>query len=169
MEMSRISSNEDVVLGNQGGVQTIEGKGQGAPLLHRSSHFSPNETVSRPWGAFKSIHSGKRHQVKVITVRPGEQLSLQKHFHRSEHWIVISGIAEVMCDDRKIFLYEQESTFISVGAVHRLSNPGKIPLEIIEVQLGAYLGEDDIIRLEDAYGRTESSPAKTSNFIENNL
>ncbi len=107
----------------------------------------------RPWGKYDSVDSGKRFQVKRITVNPGETLSLQKHFHRAEHWIVVSGIAEVTRDDDIFNVTENESVYIPLGAVHRLSNPGKIPLELIEVQSGSYLGEDDIVRLDDNYGR----------------
>ncbi len=107
----------------------------------------------RPWGKYDSVDSGSRFQVKRITVKPGEVLSLQKHFHRSEHWIVVSGIAEVTRDDEVFMVPENESAYIPRGAIHRLSNPGKIPLELIEVQSGSYLGEDDIVRIEDNYGR----------------
>ncbi|CAG0887849.1 unnamed protein product [Cyprideis torosa] len=107
----------------------------------------------RPWGKYDSVDSGSRFQVKRITVKPGEVLSLQKHFHRSEHWIVVSGIAEVTRNEDVFTVSENESAYIPRGAVHRLSNPGKIPLELIEVQSGSYLGEDDIVRIEDNYGR----------------
>lgn len=113
--------------------------------------------VYRPWGSYDSVDMGGRFQVKRIRVRPGASLSLQKHHHRAEHWIVVSGTAEVTCNDRTFLLTENQSTYIPVGAVHRLSNPGKIPLELIEVQSGSYLGEDDIVRLEDQYGRGEPS------------
>jgi len=113
--------------------------------LHRKVH--------RPWGWYDSIDEGGRFKVKRIQVKPGASLSLQKHHHRAEHWIVVSGIAEVTCGDKKILLGENQSTYIPLGEVHRLANPGKVPLEIIEVQSGAYLGEDDIIRFEDTYGR----------------
>ena len=99
-----------------------------------------------------------RHQVKHITVKPGAQLSLQMHHHRAEHWIVVSGTAQVTCDDKVFLLTENQSTYIPIASVHRLANPGKIPLEIIEVQSGSYLGEDDIERLEDVYGRTPGKP-----------
>lgn len=110
--------------------------------------------VYRPWGSYDSVDNGTRHQVKHITVKPGAQLSLQMHHHRAEHWIVVSGTAQVTCDDKVFLLTENQSTYIPIASVHRLSNPGKIPLEIIEVQSGSYLGEDDIERLEDVYGRT---------------
>jgi mannose-6-phosphate isomerase-like protein (cupin superfamily) len=111
--------------------------------------------VLRPWGAFEGIDRGPRHQVKHITVKPGAALSLQYHHHRAEHWIVVRGTAKVTCGDRTFVLHENESTFIPLGTVHRLENPGKIPLEIIEVQSGSYLGEDDIVRIEDVYGRSD--------------
>jgi mannose-6-phosphate isomerase-like protein (cupin superfamily) len=96
---------------------------------------------------------GSRFQIKHIDVSPGETLSLQKHFHRSEHWIVVSGTAQVTVGEREFLLHENESTYIPAGEKHRLANPGKVPLQLIEVQCGTYLGEDDIIRLEDTYGR----------------
>ncbi|MHA6494144.1 mannose-1-phosphate guanylyltransferase/mannose-6-phosphate isomerase [Pseudomonas borbori] len=111
--------------------------------------------VYRPWGSYDSVDMGGRFQVKRITVNPGATLSLQMHHHRAEHWIVVSGTAEVTCDDKVFLLTENQSTYIPMTAVHRLSNPGKIPLEIIEVQSGGYLGEDDIERFEDVYGRSD--------------
>ncbi len=113
--------------------------------------------VFRPWGKYNSIDMGQRFQVKHITLNPGATLSLQKHHHRAEHWIVVSGTAEITCDDKKFLLTENHSTYIPIGSLHRLTNPGKIPLELIEVQSGSYLGEDDIIRLDDVYGRSEES------------
>ena len=115
--------------------------------LHRQVH--------RPWGWYDSIDSGPRFQVKRIMVKPGASLSLQKHHHRAEHWIVVSGTAEVTNGDQVSLLGENQSTYIPLGQVHRLANPGKVPLEIIEVQSGSYLGEDDIVRYEDTYGRVE--------------
>ncbi|MFC5696531.1 mannose-1-phosphate guanylyltransferase/mannose-6-phosphate isomerase [Pseudomonas sp. GCM10022186] len=109
--------------------------------------------VYRPWGSYDSVDMGGRFQVKHITVKPGAQLSLQMHHHRAEHWIVVSGTAQVTCDDKVFLLTENQSTYIPIASVHRLANPGKIPLEIIEVQSGSYLGEDDIERLDDVYGR----------------
>lgn len=119
----------------------------------RTEH-SLHRVVRRPWGSYDSIESGERFQVKRIIVKPGASLSLQKHHHRAEHWIVVSGTAEVTCDDRVFLLGENQSTYIPLGSVHRLRNPGKVPLELIEVQSGSYLGEDDIVRIEDVYGRT---------------
>jgi len=118
----------------------------------RSEHRS-HRLVQRPWGWYDSIDMGARFQVKRIMVRPGAQLSLQMHHHRAEHWIVVTGTAEVTCGDSVKLLTENQSTYIPLGQVHRLANPGKVPLEIIEVQSGSYLGEDDIVRFEDVYGR----------------
>ncbi len=113
--------------------------------LHRKVH--------RPWGWYDSIDEGGRFKVKRIQVNPKASLSLQKHHHRSEHWVVVEGTAEITCGDKKLVLTENQSTYIPLGEAHRLSNPGNIPLEIIEVQSGSYLGEDDIVRIEDSYGR----------------
>jgi mannose-1-phosphate guanylyltransferase/mannose-6-phosphate isomerase len=108
----------------------------------------------RPWGFYESLIQGDRFQVKRIVVTPGQQLSLQKHFHRAEHWVVVNGTARVTRDEDVVIVRENESIYLPLGCVHRLENPGKIPLALIEVQSGAYLGEDDIVRLEDTYGRT---------------
>jgi mannose-1-phosphate guanylyltransferase / mannose-6-phosphate isomerase len=110
--------------------------------------------VHRPWGSYQSIDNGDRHQVKRIVVKPGNRLSLQKHHHRSEHWIVVRGTARVTVNELVKVVHENESIYIPIGAVHRLENPGKILLELIEVQTGSYLGEDDIIRIEDDYQRS---------------
>jgi mannose-1-phosphate guanylyltransferase / mannose-6-phosphate isomerase len=117
------------------------------------SEQSLHRKVHRPWGWYDSIDAGDRFQVKRIMVKPGASLSLQKHHHRAEHWIVVSGTAEVTNGDQVLLLGENQSTYIPLGQVHRLANPGKVPLEIIEVQSGSYLGEDDIVRFEDTYGR----------------
>jgi len=110
--------------------------------------------VYRPWGYYQGIDTGSRYQVKRIVVKPNAMLSLQKHFHRSEHWVVVRGTAEVTIGFEIRTIHENESTYIPIGSVHRLTNPGKIPLELIEVQVGSYLGEDDIVRLTDEYGRS---------------
>jgi mannose-1-phosphate guanylyltransferase / mannose-6-phosphate isomerase len=119
----------------------------------RSEH-ALHRKVHRPWGWYDSVDAGPRFQVKRIMVNPGATLSLQMHHHRAEHWIVVQGTAEVTCGERKMILTENQSTYIPLGETHRLANPGKLPLEIIEVQSGSYLGEDDIVRFEDTYGRT---------------
>ncbi|MBO3277155.1 mannose-1-phosphate guanylyltransferase/mannose-6-phosphate isomerase [Pseudomonas schmalbachii] len=118
----------------------------------RSEHLNHRE-VYRPWGIYESIDNGKRYQVKRITVQPGAKLSVQMHHHRAEHWIVVSGTAKVTNGDQIYLVTENQSTYIPTGQIHALENPGKIPLELIEVQSGTYLGEDDIIRFEDKYGR----------------
>jgi mannose-1-phosphate guanylyltransferase/mannose-6-phosphate isomerase len=110
--------------------------------------------VHRPWGSFKSLHNGHRVQVKHIVVKPGGKLSLQMHHHRAEHWIVVQGTAKIRRGNEEMMLSEDQSTYIPIGTAHRLENPGKIPLHLIEVQSGSYLGEDDIVRFEDSYGRT---------------
>lgn len=112
-----------------------------------------HRVVRRPWGLYDSLESGDRFQVKRIVVKPGAALSLQMHHHRAEHWIVVKGVAEVTCDDNVFLLAENQSTYLPLGAKHRLRNPGKVPVELIEVQSGSYLGEDDIVRFDDVYGR----------------
>jgi mannose-1-phosphate guanylyltransferase/mannose-6-phosphate isomerase len=126
-------------------VQQLEVQKRQELNLHRKVH--------RPWGWYDSIDEAERFKVKRIQVKPGASLSLQKHHHRAEHWIVVKGTAEVTCGDKVTLITENQSTYIPLGEVHRLANPGSIPLEIIEVQSGSYLGEDDIIRFEDTYGR----------------
>lgn len=118
----------------------------------RPEHLS-HRKVYRPWGSYDSIDMGERFQVKRIMVKVDASLSLQKHLHRAEHWIVVSGTAEVTRDAEVFMLGENQSTYLPLGSIHRLRNLGKVPLELIEVQSGSYLGEDDIVRLEDVYGR----------------
>jgi mannose-1-phosphate guanylyltransferase/mannose-6-phosphate isomerase len=128
---------------------------------NRAEH-SEHALVARPWGTYESLDMGERFQVKHIMVKPGGRLSLQKHHHRAEHWVVVEGTAQVTCDENVFILKEGESTFIPLGAKHRLENPGKMPLHLIEVQAGSYLGEDDIVRFDDVYGRVpEGTPALT--------
>jgi len=112
-----------------------------------------HKTAYRPWGGYSSILNGDRFQVKRLFVKPGKRLSLQKHHHRAEHWVVVRGTAEVTRDGEVIMLSENESIYLPLGCTHRLANPGKILLELIEVQAGSYLGEDDIVRIEDEFGR----------------
>ncbi|MEZ2419362.1 mannose-1-phosphate guanylyltransferase/mannose-6-phosphate isomerase [Luteibacter sp. RCC_6_2] len=127
-------------------VDQLKASGRSEHDLHR--------VVRRPWGSYDSLESGDRFQVKRIVVKPGAALSLQMHHHRAEHWIVVKGVAEVTCDEKVFLLAENESTYLPLGSRHRLRNPGKVPVELIEVQSGSYLGEDDIIRFDDVYGRT---------------
>jgi mannose-1-phosphate guanylyltransferase/mannose-6-phosphate isomerase len=129
-------------------------------LLGRLKEFDDDRVtlpakVARPWGSYETIATGSKFQVKRIIVDPGERLSLQSHVHRSEHWVVVDGTAEVTVGEQVLILQENESTFIPAGTKHRLANPGESPLELIEVQCGEYLGEDDITRFEDQYGRAE--------------
>lgn len=126
-------------------VEQLKQEGRSEALEHRE--------VNRPWGTYDCTDYGERFQVKRITVKPGARLSLQKHHHRAEHWVVVRGTAEVTCDEKVFLLSENQSTYIPLGSMHRLANPGKLPLELIEVQSGSYLGEDDIERFDDVYGR----------------
>jgi mannose-1-phosphate guanylyltransferase/mannose-6-phosphate isomerase len=126
-------------------VEQLKARNRNEALEHRR--------IYRPWGFYQTADSGGRYQVKRICVHPGGRLSLQKHFHRAEHWVVVHGVAEVTVGDEVKLVHENESIYVPMGAVHRLANPGKIPLELIEVQVGSYLGEDDIIRLDDVYRR----------------
>jgi mannose-6-phosphate isomerase-like protein (cupin superfamily) len=111
-------------------------------------------TTYRPWGSYTILGEGERYKIKKIVVNPGQILSLQMHFHRSEHWVIVKGTAKVIVDDAEILLREDESIYVPKGSKHRVSNPGKVQLEFIETQVGEYLGEDDIVRFEDAYCRT---------------
>ena len=121
--------------------------------LDKRDELTHLPTVHRPWGTYRSIHNGDRVQVKHIMVKPGGKLSLQMHHHRAEHWIVVSGTAKIVRGEDELMLTENQSTYIPLGTLHRLENPGRIPLHLIEVQSGSYLGEDDIVRFEDTYGR----------------
>jgi mannose-1-phosphate guanylyltransferase / mannose-6-phosphate isomerase len=129
----------------KGLVAALKAKGRNEATDHRRVH--------RPWGYYDSVDVGQRFQVKRIVVTPGGTLSLQKHLHRAEHWVVVQGTAEVTIGEGKHLVHENESVYVPMGAVHRLANPGKIPVELVEVQTGSYFGEDDIIRLEDVYRR----------------
>ncbi len=129
-------------------VEQLKANGRSERLVHRQ--------VYRPWGSYEGVDAGERFQVKRIVVKPGAALSLQMHHHRAEHWIVVKGTAKVTRGDQEFLLTENQSTYIPIGEKHRLENPGSVPLEIIEVQSGSYLGEDDIVRFEDRYGRDES-------------
>ena len=130
-------------------VAKMKKSGRTEPSLHRE--------VFRPWGSYDSLDSGERFQVKRLSVKPGGVLSLQMHHHRAEHWIVVKGTARITCDEKTFLLSENQSTFIPIGATHRIENPGKVALHIVEVQSGPYLGEDDIVRFEDSYGRQGTS------------
>lgn len=126
-------------------VNRLKELGRNEPGLHRE--------VFRPWGSYDSVDAGDRFQVKRLMVKPGACMSLQMHHHRAEHWIVVSGTARITRGEEVFLLSENESTYIPIGATHRIENPGKVPLHMIEVQSGSYLGEDDIVRFDDVYGR----------------
>jgi mannose-1-phosphate guanylyltransferase/mannose-6-phosphate isomerase len=126
-------------------VARLKAEGRYEHSLHRE--------VFRPWGSYDSIDHGERFQVKRLSIKPGAQLSLQLHHHRAEHWIVVTGTARITRGEEVFLLEENQSTYIPIGVKHRIENPGKIPLQLIEVQSGGYLGEDDIVRFEDRYGR----------------
>ena len=147
-----VSTKDVLVVAHKDSVQDVKAVAQQLKAESRSE-WEHHREVYRPWGKYDSIDSGERYQAKRITVKPGAKLSVQMHHHRAEHWVVVSGTAKVMNGEKTFMLAENESTFIPVGVIHALENPGKVPLEIIEIQSGSYLGEDDIVRFEDIYGR----------------
>ena len=149
-----VQTKDALLVAQQDNVQDIKKIVEILKKQKRSEHISHRE-VYRPWGRYDSVERGDRYQVKRITVKPGECLSTQMHHHRAEHWVVVAGTAKVTCGERTFFVTENESTFIPIGTVHTLEHPGKIPLEVIEIQSGVYLGDDDIVRLSDKYGRVE--------------
>lgn len=151
-DMVVIQTKDAVLVAAKDQVQDVKHIVQQLKQANRTEHHIHRE-VYRPWGKYDSIDQGNRYQVKRITVKPGEKLSIQMHHHRAEHWIVVHGTAKVTINQQEQLLTENQSVYIPIGAVHALENPGKIPLELIEVQSGAYLGEDDIIRFSDRYGR----------------
>jgi mannose-1-phosphate guanylyltransferase len=148
-----IETKDAVLVANKDKVQDVKKVVKYLKASGRTEHKVHRE-VFRPWGKYDSIDFGDRDQVKRITVKSGEKLSIQMHHHRSEHWVVVSGTAKVTNGDKTFLVTENESTYIPLGTIHALENPGKIPLEMIEVQTGGYLGEDDIVRFEDRYGRS---------------
>lgn len=147
-----VAMDDAIVVANKNKAQDIKSIVDELSRQKRTEHLL-HKVVYRPWGNYQTADHGDRYQVKRLVVKPGEKLSLQKHMHRAEHWIVVQGTAKVTRDDEVIMLHENQSTYIPFGTVHRLENPGKIPLCIIEVQSGSYLGEDDIVRFDDTYGR----------------
>nr|WP_312023696.1 mannose-1-phosphate guanylyltransferase/mannose-6-phosphate isomerase [Photorhabdus aballayi] len=149
-----VQTKDAVLVTDQSQVQDVKKIVENLKNSGRSEHRLHRE-VYRPWGKYDAIDKGQRYQVKRITVRPGESLSTQMHHHRAEHWIVVAGTARVNQGDRSYLVTENESTYIPVGVVHTLENPGKVPLEVIEIQSGSYLGDDDVVRLSDRYGRVE--------------
>jgi len=147
-----VETKDAVLVANKEKVQDVKQIVARLKQSGRSEHANHRE-VYRPWGVYDSVDNGHRYQVKRITVKPGAKLSVQMHHHRAEHWIVVSGTAKVTVGEKSFLVTENESTFIPIGQIHALENPGQIPLELIEVQSGSYLGEDDIVRFEDRYGR----------------
>lgn len=147
-----VETKDAILVAHKDHVQSVKNIVDQLKASHRCEHINHRE-VYRPWGVFDAVDSGERYQVKRITVKSGGKLSLQMHHHRAEHWIVVSGTAKVTNGDLTYLVTENQSTYIPVGQIHSLENPGSIPLELIEVQSGSYLGEDDIVRFEDVYGR----------------
>jgi mannose-1-phosphate guanylyltransferase/mannose-6-phosphate isomerase len=149
-----VETSDAVLIANKDRVQDVKHI-VAALKKNQRTEATLHKRVYRPWGSYESLVNAHRFQVKRIVVNPGQQLSLQMHHHRAEHWIVVSGTAKVTCGDKEYLLSEDESTYIPLGNRHRLTNPGVIPLEMIEVQTGSYLGEDDIVRFQDVYGRSQ--------------
>ena len=149
-----IETKDAVLVANKNTVQDVKSIVQKLCADNRSEAALHRE-VYRPWGKYDGVDMGERFQVKRITVKPGESTSMQMHHHRAEHWIIVSGVAEVTCGDKVTLCTENQAAFIPQGSKHRIANPGKLPMEMIEVQTGSYLGEDDIVRFEDQYGRIE--------------
>ena len=150
-----VDTKDALMVAHTGAVQDAKVIAQQLKANERSE-WELHREVYRPWGKYDSIDNGDGYQVKRITVKPGAKLSVQMHHHRAEHWIVVSGTAKVTNGDKTFLLSENESTYIPVGVIHALENPGKVKLELIEVQSGSYLGEDDIVRFEDIYGRVKN-------------
>lgn len=151
-----VETKDAVLVANRDQVQDVKKLVEQIKTNGRHEHMSHRE-VYRPWGIYDCIDNGSRYQVKRITVQPGAKLSVQMHHHRAEHWVVVSGTAKVTNGEKTYLVTENQSTFIPIGQIHALENPGVIPLELIEVQSGSYLGEDDIVRFEDKYGRVEAA------------
>ena len=151
-----VETDDAVLVAHKDQVQQVKKVVEHLKNSKRTEHLN-HTRVYRPWGYYEGIDAGSRFQVKRIMVKPGEKLSLQMHHHRAEHWVVVRGTARITCGETVKLLSENESTYIPIGVTHRLENPGKMPLDIIEVQSGSYLGEDDIVRFEDIYARAESA------------
>jgi len=165
-----VTTEDAVLVAHRDQAQDVKHIAEQLKIEQRTEHSLHNK-VHRPWGHYRSIDVDERFQVKRIVVKPGERLSLQMHYHRAEHWIVVKGTALVTRGTESFLLYENQSTFIAAGEVHRLENPGKLPLHLIEVQSGGYLGEDDIVRFEDGYGRMKPqavTPARADTATSKN-
>ncbi|NGY04631.1 mannose-1-phosphate guanylyltransferase/mannose-6-phosphate isomerase [Solimonas terrae] len=155
-----VETDDAVLVAHKDRVQDVRKIVQNLKRKKRTE-ANAHRRVYRPWGFYETVALGERFQVKRILVKPGEKLSLQMHFHRAEHWVVVRGTAKVTCNDKTFYISEDQSTYIPLGNTHRLENPGRVPLELIEVQSGCYLGEDDIVRMSDSYGRSETRDAPT--------
>lgn len=149
-----VETADALLVAKRGDTQRVREAVEQLRVRNRAEHRTPKQ-VQRPWGCYEDIDAGERFRVKRITVEPGQKLSLQYHHHRAEHWVIVSGTARVTRGEEVLLLTENQSIFIEVGQMHRLENPGKVPLKLIEVQTGTYLGEDDIVRVEDAYQRVK--------------
>ena len=151
-ELVIVDTKDALLVAHQSQVQSVKEIVKDLKMANRTEHLLHRE-VHRPWGSYDAIDQGNRYQVKLIKVKPGASLSLQMHHHRAEHWVVVKGTALVVLGDEQRLVTENESIYVPIGQMHRLANPGKVVLELIEVQSGSYLGEDDIVRFEDAYQR----------------
>ncbi|MCL4546309.1 MAG: cupin domain-containing protein, partial [Deltaproteobacteria bacterium] len=149
-----VDTDDALLISKRGSSQNVKKVVEKLKELNSELHFQ-HLTVHRPWGSYTILLDSPAYKIKKILVKPKAKLSLQKHYHRSEHWIVTSGTALVTVDDKKILLKSNESTYIPIGSLHRLENPGLIPLVLIEAQVGEYLKEDDIVRIEDSYNRID--------------
>jgi mannose-1-phosphate guanylyltransferase/mannose-6-phosphate isomerase len=147
-----VETDDAVLVAHRDKVQDVKSFVDTLKNAKRTEHVH-HKRVFRPWGSYESVDAGERFQVKRIIVKPGEKLSLQMHYHRAEHWVVVSGSALVTRGEEVTLLSENESIYLPIGVTHRLENPGKLPLHLIEVQSGSYLGEDDIVRFDDVYKR----------------
>jgi mannose-1-phosphate guanylyltransferase len=148
-----VTTKDALMVAHKDSVQDVKIIAQDLKAKSRSE-WELHREVYRPWGKYDSIDYAERYQVKRITVKPGGKLSVQMHHHRAEHWVIVSGTARVTNGEKTFLLSENESTYIPVGVIHALENPGRVDLELIEVQSGSYLGENDIVRFSDVYGRT---------------
>lgn len=156
-----IETEDALLIAKKGESQKVKSLIEKLKSTHKKE-ISEHRTIHRPWGAYTVLEEGERYKIKHILVQPLQKLSLQLHYHRSEHWVVIRGTAKVTLDDKEILLHENESIYVDKSTMHRLENPGKVPLELIEVQVGEYVGEDDIVRFDDIYGRTKESLANAT-------
>ena len=164
-DLAVVETRDAVLVARRDRVQDVKRIVQRLEKENRPEH-ALHPRVCRPWGSYERLAEGERFQVKRIVVEPGGELSLQKHYHRAEHWVVVGGVAEVTLGEEVRLVTENESIYIPQGSLHRLKNPGKLPLLLIEIQTGSYLGEDDIVRVSDVYGRTDPPSAPSADHKE---